>query len=654
MKLNTTNISLNKKLFGFAGLTSLLVLAALGTGGYNFLQIERANLLKEEVAQTVETVLLTRTAEKTYLQFFKPEQKQEFAEKSQNVKEGMGKLRSSTGNEEWIKRVSEMEGHFENYQKLFHEIDELHSRQNSLKDEMQKPLRESEEKLRKIQKDLESRQSMLGLQGEPLSDGEFGILNAVKDCRDLFIQLQNVQLQYLLTGDQKFIEEYRKRSSGEVRGLVTALINIVTPFKKQFPAWQDATTGVKESLDKFTGSVDESQQLYKKESEKLGSLNESGANILRTASELSDEVRKSIDAQKDRAVKLVCTFLLSALLVFWGLSVALVRSITGPVKRAVSGLTAVAAQVSAASGQVADASGELAEGSSKQAAAVEETSSSLEEMSAMTGQNAENASHANKLMIETREAVEQANQSMKGVTASMKEISNASEQTQRIIKTIDEVAFQTNLLALNAAVEAARAGEAGAGFAVVAEEVRNLARRTAESAKDTAELIESTVKKVKEGAVLVERTNSEFELVLGSSSKAGELVGEIAAASHEQSQGIEQINKAVSEMSQIVQSNAANAAESSSASLDLNSRVDDLHKLTRVLSRLIGRRDGEATKQGRSGEGGPAGSLTARGKKALRPQTAQNEVSPDLEPELFEGAIEQETAEPQSEYLHTF
>lgn len=457
MKLNTTNISLNKKLFGFAGLTSLLVLAALGTGGYNFLQIERANLLKEEVAQTVETVLLTRTAEKTYLQFFKPEQKQEFAEKSQNVKEGMGKLRSSTGNEEWIKRVSEMEGHFENYQKLFHEIDELHSRQNSLKDEMQKPLRESEEKLRKIQKDLESRQSMLGLQGEPLSDGEFGILNAVKDCRDLFIQLQNVQLQYLLTGDQKFIEEYRKRSSGEVRGLVTALINIVTPFKKQFPAWQDATTGVKESLDKFTGSVDESQQLYKKESEKLGSLNESGANILRTASELSDEVRKSIDAQKDRAVKLVCTFLLSALLVFWGLSVALVRSITGPVKRAVSGLTAVAAQVSAASGQVADASGELAEGSSKQAAAVEETSSSLEEMSAMTGQNAENASHANKLMIETREAVEQANQSMKGVTASMKEISNASEQTQRIIKTIDEVAFQTNLLALNAAVEAARA-----------------------------------------------------------------------------------------------------------------------------------------------------------------------------------------------------
>ena len=116
MKLNTTNISLNKKLFGFAGLTFLLVLAALGTGGYNFLQIERANLLKEEVAQTVETVLLTRTAEKTYLQFFKPEQKQEFAEKSQNVKEGMGRLRSSTGNEEWIKRVSEMEGHFENFQ----------------------------------------------------------------------------------------------------------------------------------------------------------------------------------------------------------------------------------------------------------------------------------------------------------------------------------------------------------------------------------------------------------------------------------------------------------------------------------------------------------------------------------------------------------
>jgi methyl-accepting chemotaxis protein len=267
--------------------------------------------------------------------------------------------------------------------------------------------------------------------------------------------------------------------------------------------------------------------------------------------------------------------------------------------------------VSAASGQVSDVSRELADGSSKQAAAVEETSSSLEEMAAMTAQNAENASHANKLMMETKQTVEQANQSMQGVTASMKEISNASEQTQKIIKTIDEVAFQTNLLALNAAVEAARAGEAGAGFAVVAEEVRNLARRAAESAKDTAVLIESTVKKVKDGTVIVEKTNSEFGLVMGTSSKAGDLVGEIAAASREQSLGIEQINRAVSDMNQIIQSNAASAEESSSASMDLNSRVEDLHKFIRGLNGLIGgsfKQDTKTMMQGGSKGGGLLGS----------------------------------------------
>jgi methyl-accepting chemotaxis protein len=238
-----------------------------------------------------------------------------------------------------------------------------------------------------------------------------------------------------------------------------------------------------------------------------------------------------------------------------------------------------AEQVGSASGQVASSSQQLAEGAQEQAAALEETSSSLEQMSAMVKQNAENANQANNLMGETGQVVDRAKGSMGDLTKSMEEISEASEETQKIIKTIDEIAFQTNLLALNAAVEAARAGEAGAGFAVVADEVRNLAMRAAEAAKNTADLIEGTVKRVKAGSDLVEKTNTEFNEVAESSGKVGDLVSEIAAASSEQAQGIEQVNKAVAEMDKLTQQNAANSEESASASEEMSAQAQELNSM---------------------------------------------------------------------------
>jgi methyl-accepting chemotaxis protein len=313
--------------------------------------------------------------------------------------------------------------------------------------------------------------------------------------------------------------------------------------------------------------------------------------------EISPKVAKHVEAaQKTTNAQVSQTKIMAVVgmaigtLVALALGIFLTVSITKPINRVVGGLTEGADQVASASGQVSSASQSLAEGASEQAAGIEETSSSMEEMSSMTKKNAENASQANTMMADTSRVVEEANQAMRELTNSMNEISVASEETGKIIKTIDEIAFQTNLLALNAAVEAARAGEAGAGFAVVADEVRNLAMRAAEAAKSTANLIEGTVKKIKNGSEIVSRTNEAFSKVATGAKKVGELVGEIAAASQEQSQGIEQINKAVVEMDKVVQKNAASAEESAAASEEMNAQAEQMKAFVRELVAVVGTR----------------------------------------------------------------
>ncbi len=212
-------------------------------------------------------------------------------------------------------------------------------------------------------------------------------------------------------------------------------------------------------------------------------------------------------------------------------------------------------------GQALRVSGALKDSAAEEAAAIEETSASLDEIASMTSQNTENTVAADKLMQQTKAALENANQSMSKLTSSMQEITQASEQTQKIVKSIDEIAFQTNLLALNASVEAARAGEAGAGFAVVADEVRNLAIRAKDAAQSSTSLIEDIVHKVLGGEDLVRATSTAFGEVTDSSEKVLGLMGEIAVASKEQYQGISQINSAVAELSNSTQRNASNAEE---------------------------------------------------------------------------------------------
>jgi methyl-accepting chemotaxis protein len=240
---------------------------------------------------------------------------------------------------------------------------------------------------------------------------------------------------------------------------------------------------------------------------------------------------------------------------------------------------ASAEQVASASGEVSSGSQTLAQGASEQASALEEISSSLQEMTSMTQQNALNTQEANSLSDTARERTSGGVESMRRLAQAIEKIKGSSDQTAKIVKTIDEIAFQTNLLALNAAVEAARAGEAGKGFAVVAEEVRSLAMRSAEAAKNTSELIEGAVRDAQNGVTLSEEVVvalSQIEVGIG---KVKDVVGEISASSEQQSQGIHQINVAVEQMNSVTQAVAANSEEAASASEELSSQAEVMQGL---------------------------------------------------------------------------
>ncbi len=357
----------------------------------------------------------------------------------------------------------------------------------------------------------------------------------------------------------------------------------------------------------------------------LHDFRESVENDVKEAGNILSEVDNRLQKDLKKNTYITWIFSIAVLIAISLLFFRVARGITKPIQRIIEGLNSGAEQVSSASGQVSSASQSLAVGTSKQAASIEETSSSLEEMSSMTQKNAENATEADSLMQETTLVVGAAGKSMKTLTSSMEEISKASEETQKIIKTIDEIAFQTNLLALNAAVEAARAGEAGAGFAVVADEVRNLAMRAAEAAKDTAEMIEGTVKQITSGTEIVTETNESFADVSSASGRIADLVTEITAASKEQSQGIEQINTAIGEVDQVTQQNAANAEESASASEEMSAQA---HEMKTMVDELVALIEGDAAAVKTAGPGNHPHRGHSSTKITDR-QKNKNEIRPD-------------------------
>ena len=265
------------------------------------------------------------------------------------------------------------------------------------------------------------------------------------------------------------------------------------------------------------------------------------------------------------------------------------RSLSRALKDAVGELSIGASQVNAAAEQISTSSQQIAQGASDQASSLEETSASLEEMAAATRTNAANAEQANQLAAQARANAESGDRTMGELNQAMEAINESSGQIGKIIKVIEEIAFQTNLLALNAAVEAARAGEHGKGFAVVAEEVRNLAQRAADAARETTTLIEGSVSRAQTGTDVANAAAESLQSIVGDVTQVADLLGGISRASNEQTEGVDQINQAVSQMDRTTQQNAASAEESASAAEQLRAQSQALTKIVTEVSALVGR-----------------------------------------------------------------
>lgn len=384
----------------------------------------------------------------------------------------------------------------------------------------------------------------------------------------------------------------------------------------------DALAAVKEA----TAAYEKEMRHYIRDAAQLAELAQkrdaAGKALIKTAKAIADagisntqSIAHEAVSTLETASKILVAGLIAAVVAGLLLAFLVTRSITRPINAVVAGLATGAKQVVSVAEQVANSSQSLADGASRQAASLEETSSSMEEMASMTKQNATNARNADNIIkadgglvrrtgesaAAMKQVAEDGNRAVTSLADAIAEISQASEETQKIIKTIDEIAFQTNLLALNAAIEAARAGDAGKGFAVVADEVRNLAGRVAEAVEDTTQVIDGSRNKVESVRRSLETVQTSFGEILGaagdvektvaqvseSSGKQLAVVGEISAASEEQAQGVEQITGTITEMDRITQQNAATAEESASAAEELSAQANEMEAFVHNLSSLI-------------------------------------------------------------------
>lgn len=480
------------------------------------------------------------------------------------------------------------------FSQMVENVDAMDKMRNKLKSE----LKEMNSILEKIIASIDQKETELMMEGDSLDTTQIGARREIKGFLNYGNDRMLNILSLLLFAD---MDQYMGKKAVLQKTRTLAVNNLATMIKA---TGSDTYSEEWEKVSGYLDRIDQAEEAvlsgWTMNQELMSRLQENGETIQQKAFSIVDLTKQHIQESTDRGnmMSLIIGIASVSCLIVLGFFIS--RSINGALQKSVRGLMESSKQVSSAAGEVSAASQSLAEGSSEQAASIEETSSSLEEMAAMTNQNASNAQSANQMMQEEVAAnFEEIARRMEQMQDSMGKTVSSSEKMSKIIKTINEIAFQTNLLALNAAVEAARAGEAGAGFAVVADEVRNLALRAGEAAKNTEELIKHSYEQIKRAADQNKAVSDALDNNGELAKKVTGLVMEIASASREQAEGLEQINLSVAEMDKVTQQNAAHAEETASASEEMSAQAEEVKGIVAELARLIG----ETTAKGKGRRG---------------------------------------------------